>query len=116
MDDENEDDKSTSVLMYQMSNVLKGHVDVASLKYSRNMHACTIFGSSAHNGRPVAIAAGSEGGPGEKTAEVWDITMDGSSWEESMPTSCIFLLFLPFTKMEIIAKELSQKQVDILCN
>ena len=92
--------------MYQMSNIHKGHTNAASLKYSRQMHACTIFGSSAHNGRPVAIVAGSEG---SNTAEVWDFTIVDSLWEESMPISTILLFVLFFTDVAIIARELLLK-------
>ena len=75
-----------------MSNIYKGHDNVAALKYLRKFHACTIFRSSAYKGRPVAIVAGSEGGPvtdtpkdwGTNTVEVWDFTIVGSSWVKSM--------------------------------
>ena len=69
--------------MYQMSNIVKGHINVASMKYPRIMHACTIFQDPVHNGRPIAIVAGSEGGSESYTAEIWDFTVEGTSWVAS---------------------------------
>merc|ERR1739838_926696 len=50
--------------------------------YVRGHHACTIFKSSAHNGRPVAIAAGSSLGSGTDKAEIWDFSQEGTTWQE----------------------------------
>ena len=50
--------------------------------YQRSSFGCTIFKSVAHDGRPVMIAVGGQGG-GHMTSEVWDFTKDGTSWEES---------------------------------
>ena len=46
----------------------------------RSGHACTIFNSMTHNDRPLAIVAGGFGGD---TAEIWDFTLEGTSWKLS---------------------------------
>ena len=102
--------------MYQMSNIHKGHTNVASLKYSRQNHACTIFGSSAHNGRPVAIVAGSDKGSGSNTAEVWDFTIVESLWEESMSISTISFCCFCFLKMWQLSQKNFLKNKYKLCN
>ena len=51
--------------------------------YERSSHACTIFKSPLHDGRSIAIVAGSYAGSGERKAEVLDFTQDGASWQES---------------------------------
>ena len=53
------------------------------MAHGRKNHACTIFKSPAHDGRPIAIAAGSSDGSGSNTAEIWDYTIERSIWEES---------------------------------
>ena len=72
---------TSSVLLYETNNINNGHVDVASMTYERKGHACTIFKSPLHDGRPVAIVAGGRGSP--KTAEILDFTEDGSTWKKS---------------------------------
>ena len=56
-----------------------------SMKHTRNHHACGIFQSSAHSGRPLVVAAGGrgteEGTP--STSEFWDFTVPGSKWKIS---------------------------------
>ena len=56
-----------------------------SMRIGRNHHACGIFQSSAHSGRPLVVAAGGrgteEGTP--RTSEFWDFTMPGSEWQIS---------------------------------
>ena len=74
---------TSSVLKYQPNNVHNGHISMPDMVHSRHSHACSIFRSPAHNGRPVAIAAGSYGGSGMNTAEVLDYTITGSSWQSS---------------------------------
>ena len=67
-----------------------------SMVHVRNNHACSIFRSSAHNGRPVAIAAGGGVWTGSEkiTAEVWDYTITGSSWQLSKHISATYFYFL----------------------
>merc|ERR1712062_508427 len=71
-----------TVLKYKSSNINETPIQIASMVHARRAHACTIFNSPAHNGRPVAIVAGSYGGSGMKTAEILDFTQEGSSWQE----------------------------------
>ena len=89
--------RTSSVLLYETNNINNGHVEVASMKHARYYHACTIFKSPLHDGRPVAIVAGGYGSP--KTAEILDFTQDGSTWQESKLIFALvqFLLFVPFT-------------------
>ena len=54
-----------------------------SMVHERYWHACTIFKSPLHDGRSIAIVAGSWEGSGSKKAEVLDFTQDGASWQES---------------------------------
>ena len=104
---------TSSVLKYQSNNVHNGHISMPSMVHSRECFACSIFRSPAHNGRHVAIAAGGYG-PGPNTAEVWDFTITGSSWQLSKHISATYLsLFLPFTisikRVTIIMNEIFQK-------
>ena len=77
---------TNTVLKYKTSNINENPIQVASMVHARYYHACTIFNSPAHNGRPVAIVAGSNGGSEENTAEILDFTQEGSSWQESKLT------------------------------
>ena len=56
-----------------------------SMKHTRNHHACGIFQSSAHSGRPLVVAAGGRGTEEITpcTSEFWDFTMPGSEWQVS---------------------------------
>ena len=51
-----------------------------SLLYERLSHACTLFSSAKHGGRPVVLSAG---GYGQSTAEIMDYTMSNAEWERS---------------------------------
>ena len=84
-----ESGRTSSVLLYETNNINNGHVNVASMTYARDSHACTIFKSPLHDGRPVAIVAGGWGSP--ITAEILDFTEDGSTWKKS---KLIFVLLL----------------------
>ena len=72
-----------SVLKFKTSNINENPMEMEPMVHARQQHACTIFNSPAHNGRPVAIVAGSTAGSGGKTAEILDFTQQGSSWQES---------------------------------
>ena len=76
-------DLTNTVLKYKTSNINETPIQIASMVHVRKWHACTIFNSPAHNGRPVAIVAGSYAYSGLNTAEIWDFTQEGSSWQES---------------------------------
>ena len=51
-----------------------------NLLFGRSNHACATFKSALHDGRPVVLAAG---GCGQTTAEIYDYTIPGKSWERS---------------------------------
>ena len=82
--------RTSSVLLYETNNINNRHVDVASMKYARDSHACTNFNCPLHDGQPVAIVAGGYGSP--KTAEILDFTQDGSTWQESKLISSLLLI------------------------
>ena len=86
----------SSVLKYQTYDIDIGPINMRSMLYERDLHACTIFESPLHNGRPVAIAAG---GSKSKTAEVLDYTVAGAFWEIS---KLLFLLSLRYEKLGTI--------------
>ena len=48
-----------------------------TLKHKRYYHACSIFSSQLHNGRPVVLAAG---GAYEATTELLDYTQENAKW------------------------------------
>ena len=75
--------KGASVLKYQRSNINKGPIQEINTVHKRENAACTIFRSQLHGGRPVAIVAGSTVSPGWQSSEIWDYTIQGSTWEES---------------------------------
>ena len=64
--------------------------EMKPMVHKRRSHACTIFNSALHGGRPIMIVAGSNSGSGEKTSEIWDFTKADTSWQES---NVIFFLF-----------------------
>ena len=70
-------------MRFDSNNLNNGPIEVESMVYKRWHHGCTLFRSSAHYGRPVIIAAGSWRGSGINTAEIWDFSQDGTSWQES---------------------------------
>ena len=65
--------------------------------HERLDHACTIFKSGLHDGRPVIIIAGGYGS-GSQTAEVLDFTKEGATWQES---TYIFTLLYIFVFLKI---------------
>ena len=69
--------------MEYKSGDLDNPVTLKSMIYSRDSFACTIFQSILHGGRPIMIVAGSYEGSGRKTAEVFDFTKEGTSWQRS---------------------------------
>ena len=55
---------------------------VARMKEDRDGHACTIFNSGLHNGRPVIIVAGGAYRYGSaENWEMWDFTQEGATWQ-----------------------------------
>jgi len=73
---------TNTVMRFDSNNLNNGPAYVKSMVYERRNFACTIFKSSAHNGRPVAIAAGSISGQGADKAEIWDFSQEGTTWQE----------------------------------
>ena len=86
-----------SVLVYD-SNNLYGDPIESTMVNARSSHACTIFLSEIHEGRPVAIVAGGSSWSVETKAEVWDYTQKGSSWVASKIIST--LMYNTFSKMD----------------
>ena len=90
---------TNTVLKYKTSNINENPIQVASMVHARYYHACTIFNSPAHNGRPVAIVAGGcctyTGAP--KTDEILDFTQEGSSWQECKLIFCFGMIFVVCT-------------------
>ena len=93
---------TSSVLKYHKNDIYNDPIEVESLIDPRKQHACSIFYSLVHDGRPVAIVAGGLGGdstpvPPEylsDNAEIWDYTIEGSTWKSSklicyLPNLCI---------------------------
>jgi len=70
---------TASVLRYEADNLNDQPIKTALL-HARHYQACTVFKSPLHSARPVAIVAG---GWISKTAEIWDFTQEGASWEQS---------------------------------
>ena len=90
--------RTASVLKYE-ANDLNGDPVESAMVHSRSDHACTIFTSELHGGRPVAIVAGGFDGSGVDTAEIWDYTKEGTSWVSSKfifypHMYCFYLLFI----------------------
>ena len=51
-----------------------------SLLYERYHHACALFLSEKHGGRPVVLSAG---GNEQTTSEILDYTVSNAKWEQS---------------------------------
>ena len=52
----------------------------SKLNKGRFFHACAVFHSPKHGGRPIVMAAG---GVADQSAEVLDYTRDSAKWEDS---------------------------------
>ena len=87
--------ETNTVLRYS-SNINEDPMEVAPMVHARDNHACTIFNSPQHYGRPVLIVAGSDiaSGSGIDTAEILDFTKEGSSWQESKLIFALLLILL----------------------
>ena len=87
---------TSSVLKFDGNDIYNPPIEVESLIHDRRQHACTIFYSPVHDGRPVVIVAGGLGLTNQPEfvsdkAEIWDYTIDGSKWEKSKIFSTKFL-------------------------
>ena len=74
--------RQSSVWQFDASNDFS-HTVEKSMNHVRSDHACGIFHSVAHSGRPVMVAAGSYYGDGMDSSEFWDYTQPGSKWQLS---------------------------------
>ena len=83
------DKRQSSVWQFDVNNDFS-QTDVKSMNHTRWRHACGIFHSAAHSGRPVIVAAGSLSGDGVDSSEFWDYTQPGSKWQLSK--SNLFIL------------------------
>ena len=63
------------------------------MKKTRGYHACSIFSSDQHGGRPVLVAAGGIGS-GYWNCELWDFTQPGSEWQLCSKSNVHFLCTL----------------------
>ena len=79
-----------SVLIYNTDDFTR-HEKGPSMNHDRTWFACSSMVSPAHDGRTVAVVAGSITGDGQDIAEILDFTMPGSVWELSE----YYLSFLP---------------------
>lgn len=66
----------------------------STMKKTRVLHACSIFSSDQHSGRPVLVAAGSFSGSGKNNCEFWDFTQPGSEWQLCSKSNVHFLCTL----------------------
>ena len=89
-------DYTRTVLKYKSSNINENPMEM-EMVHARYQHACTIFNSPAHNGRPVAIVAGGRPLSATKTAEILDFTQEGSTWQESKLIFCSGIIFVVCT-------------------
>ena len=85
-----------SVLVYDVDKLYGAPIETTMVN-ARGYHACTIFKSVLHQGRPVAIVAGGWPSSAYNKAEIWDYTQEGTSWVSSKIIST--LICLTFSKM-----------------
>ena len=64
------------------------------MQHERGDFGCTIFMSMLHDGRPVIIVAGSWSGSGSNTAEIFDFTKEGATWQESNDIFTLLYIFV----------------------
>ena len=89
-----------TVLKFDSNNINNAPMEVEKLRYARHSHACTVFNSALHGGRPLAIVAGGYSSHGGKKAEIWDFTKDSTSWQQSNIIFLIHYLFLLYCSKE----------------
>ena len=92
---------TATVLKFDSNDLNKAPVQVESMLDGRENHACTIFNSALHDGRPIAIVAGGvpSASVGRK-AEIWDFTKEGTSWQQSNIILLTYYLFLLYCSKE----------------
>ena len=85
--------RTNTVLKYNSSNLNNEPLEMDSMLHERWYHACTIFKSGLHDGRPVIIIAGGIGS-GPTTAEVLDFTKEEATWQESNDIFTLLYIFV----------------------
>ena len=103
-----------TVLKFDLNNINNAPIEVEKLRYARHSHACTIFNSALHDGRPLAIVAGGSGA--SKKAEIWDFTKEGTSWQQSNIILLTYYLFLLYCSKELVLSlsDLSYVSIDFI--
>ena len=94
--------RTASVLVYDVDNLYGAPIET-SMFDARSRHACTIFQSELHGGRPVAIVAGGWGSVKNK-AEIWDYTQKGTSWVESKIISTLIYIAISKVNNEVFCR------------
>ena len=74
--------RQKSVLVYDTENGFS-YKEGPPMNHARSSHSCSTMKSPAHEGRTVAVVAGSYTGDGMDSAEILDFTISGSAWELS---------------------------------
>ena len=74
--------RQKSVLVYDTENEFS-YKEGPPMNHARSWHSCSTMESLAHEGRTVAVVAGSGYGDGMDSAEILDFTISGSAWELS---------------------------------
>ena len=110
--------RTNTVLKYNSSNLNNAPVKMESMLHERDVHACTIFKSGLHYGRPVMIAAGSFDGSGSNTAEILDFTKKGATWQESNDIFTLLPCFVSILEwlMSVLSTELETCMLADACN
>ena len=75
-------DQQKSVLVYDTENGFS-YKEGPAMNHARYYHSCSTMKSPAHEGRTVAVVAGSYNGDGMDSAEILDFNISGSAWELS---------------------------------
>ena len=90
--------RTATVMKFDSNDLNKAPEQVESMLDARIYHACTIFNSALHDGRPLAIVAGGFGA--SEKAEIWDFTKEGTSWQQSNIILLTYYLFLFYCSKE----------------
>ena len=107
---------TATVLKFDSDDLNKAPVQVESMLNERSSHACTIFNSALHDGRPLAIVAGGYDATPLNKAEIWDFTKEGTSWQQSNIILLTYYLFLLYCSKEGVmsVSDLSYVLIDFI--
>ena len=109
---------TATVLKYDSNNINKAPEQLETMLDKRIGHACTIFNSALHDGRPLAIVAGgyNESGSHLIKAEIWDFTKEDTSWQQSNIILLTYHLFLLYCSKEGVmnVSDLSYVSIDFI--